>query len=703
MKKIIPICAMALVMLSSCGNGTQKEATDNPLLTAYNTPFNVPPFEKIQAEHYLPAYQEALKQHNAEIAAIVDNPEAPTFENTLVALDNSGILLSEVEGVFDNLTSAHTNDQLQAIAKEVAPLLSKHHDNIKMNEKLFNRIKTVYEQKDQLNLTPEQNTLLKKNYKEFVRGGANLDATQKEELKKINSKLSLLNLKFGENVLSETNQYELVLNETDLDGLPQSVRESAASEAKDREHAGQFVFTLHKPSLIPFLQYSERRDLREKLFKAYINRCNHDNEYDNKAIIAQIANLRVDRAHLLGFDSHSEYILDNNMAKKPENVYQLLNQIWDAALPMAKKEAQELQKMVKKSGENFKLEAWDWWFYAEKLKKAKYNIDEEMVRPYLSLDNALAGLFDVVNKLYGIQVVEQFDVPKYHADARVFEIQEANGDHIGIIYMDFHPRASKRSGAWMNSYRKQSRRNGEAIPPVICNVLNFTKPAGDQPALLNFDELTTLFHEFGHGLHGLLSNCTYQKLSGTAVSRDFVELPSQILENWATEPAVLKTFAKHYKTGETIPDELIEKIEKSSHFNQGFVTIEYLSAALLDLDYHSLKTKVENMDVNAFEAASMKKVNMIPEIVVRYRSPYFSHIFAGGYSSGYYSYIWAEVLDADAFEAFKENGIFDPATAKAFRDNVLSRGGTEDPMELYVRFRGAQPKVDAILKRKGLL
>jgi peptidyl-dipeptidase Dcp len=545
--------------------------------------------------------------------------------------------------------------------------------------------------------------LLEKYYRDFVRGGANLDKEKKARLREINQELSLLTLKFGENILKENNRFELIIeNKEDLEGLPQSVIDAAAETAKERGYKGKWVFTLHKPSMIPFLTYSAKRELREKIFKAYINRGNHNDELDNKKILLKIVALRLERAKLLGYKTHAHYVLEENMAKNPENVYKLLDKIWKPALERAKKEAEELQQMIYKEGKNFKLQPWDWWYYAEKLKKEKYDFDDSVLRPYFKLENVIKGVFYVANKLYGLQFVERNDIPKYHPDVRVFEVKDADGSHIGILYTDYFPRASKRGGAWMNSFRKQSKIGGKEIHPVITNNGNFSKPVGDKPSLLSIEEVLTLFHEFGHALHGLLSNCTYPTLSGTSVPRDFVELPSQIMENWALEPEVLKVYARHYKTGEVIPQELIEKLKKAKLFNQGFATVEYLAAAYLDMDWHTL-TELNNIDPLKFEEESMKRIGLIPEIVVRYRSPYFRHIFSGGYSAGYYSYIWAEVLDADAFEAFKEKGIFDKETAQSFRKNILEKGGTEDPMILYKRFRGAEPKVEPLLKRRGLI
>ncbi len=688
---------MLLAQTISC---TKEE--QNPFFTDWKTPFGAPPFNEIKPKDYLPAFKEGISRQQREIAAISDNKEAPTFENTIEALERSGKLLDKVSSVFYNLNSALTSDTLQKIAKEVSPLLSKHHDDINLNAKLFARIKTVYEQRNNLSLSVEQNRLLEKYYKDFVRGGANLNEADKKKLRKINKELSLLSLKFGENILKENNRFEMILNKKEeLRGLPRNVIIAAAQTAKERGYDGKWVFTLHKPSLIPFLQYSDKRVLREKMFKGYISRGNHDDELDNKDNVRKIVNLRIEKAHLLGYKSHADFVLEENMAKNPHNVYNLLDKIWQPALVMAKKEAAELQRTINKSGGKFKLMPWDWWYYAEKLRKEKYDLDEEALRPYFKLENVRAGAFEVAHRLYGITFTERKDIPVYHKDVKVFEVKEADGRHIGLLYTDYFPRASKRGGAWMEAYRKQSRMDGKKITPIICNVCNFSKPTGDKPALLSFEEVQTLFHEFGHALHGLLSDCTYPSLSGTDVARDFVETFSQVMENWAAEPQVLKMYAHNYKTGKPIPQGLIEKIRNSGHFNQGFATVEYLAAAYLDMDWHTL-TQTNDYDVNKFETKAMDKIGLIPQIVVRYRSPYFSHIFAGGYSAGYYSYIWAEVLDADAFQAFKENGIFDKKTAESFRKNMLSRGGTEDAMTLYKRFRGREPDIEPLLERRGL-
>lgn len=690
-------------MISCQTDKTVRMETNNPFFEKYDTPFNVPDFGQIKNAHFMPAFEKGIEEHTKEIEIIVDNTEEPSFDNSVVALEESGALLTKVSNVFYNFLSSVTNDTLQDLAKEAAPKLSKHRDDIVLNATLFSRIKSVYDNRDANELNPEQAKLLDEVYKKFVRGGANLGEKDQEKLRKINEELSLLSLSFGDNLLAETNAFTLVIdNEEDLAGLSGQVIASAAETAVRKEMEGKWVFTLQKPSMIPFLQYSQKKDLREIIFKAYINRGNRDNEYDNKKILTKTATLRLERARLLGYKNHADYVLEESMAKEPRKVYDFLNKIWDAALPVAKKEAEELQKIMDGEGENAQLHPWDWWYYAEKLRQQKYELDEEMLRPYFVLENVREGVFYVADRLFGLKIEERTDIPKYHEDVQVYEVKEADGSHIGILYMDFFPRDSKRGGAWMNSYRKQYRRDGEEITPVITTNFNFTKPTGDKPALLNFEEVSTLYHEFGHALHGLLSDCYYRSLSGTSVPRDFVELPSQIMENWAAEPEVMKVYAKHYETGEIIPKELIDKLKKSKHFNQGFASVEYLSASFLDMDWHTIERTAE-VNVFDFEDESSENIKMIPEIIVRYRSTYFAHIFSGGYSSGYYSYIWAEVLDADAFNAFKETGLFDQETAAKFRENILEKGGTRDPMELFKMFRGAEPSIEHMLKRKGLI
>ncbi len=692
----LPLVALLVLV---CSAALQAQ---NPFYSEFDTPFGVPPFEKILLEHYVPAFEEGMARHREEINAIANNPKPATFQNTIEALELGGDMLRRVSNVFFNMNSANTSDEMQEIAKEVAPKLSKHRDDIIFNDKLFQRVKAVYGQRDRLELTPEQDRLLEDYYKEFARNGANLGAEDKEALAKINEELSVLTLKFGENILKEDNRFELVIeNKDDLAGLPEDARTAAAEAAAERGHEGKWVFTLHKPSMLPFLQYSDRRDLREKIFTAYIKRGDNDDELDNKEILTKIVRLRIDRANLLGYKTHAHFVLEENMAKVPEKVYELLDKLWKPALAKAKEEAVALQAMIDREGGGFKLEPWDWWYYAEKLRKERYALDDELLRPYFEVRNSIQGAFTLANMLYGITFEERTDLPRYHEDVRVYEVKEADGTHIGILYADYYPRASKRGGAWMSAFRTSSKVGGEERTPVITNCGNFSKPTGDKPALLTLDEVLTLFHEFGHGLHGLLSDCTYPKLSGTSVALDFVELPSQIMENWVTEPEMLKLYAKHYETGEPMPQELITKIKNAKHFNQGFATTEYLAASFLDMDWHTL-TDDEGLDPVYFENESLTRIGLIPEIVVRYRSPYFRHIFSGGYSSGYYSYVWAEVLDADAFQAFKETNLFDRGTADRFRRYILATGGSEDPMELYRRFRGAEPTIDPLLERRGL-
>jgi peptidyl-dipeptidase Dcp len=676
---------------------------ENPLLTEYTTPYQVPPFDLIKKEHYKPAFEKAMEAHKAEIQAIIDNTDAPSFENTIAAFDIAGLMLNNINNTFFNLLSTMSDDEMQEIAKDVSPLLSKHSDDILLNAKLFAKIKAVYDQKDQLTLTPEQKQVLTEIYKRFARGGANLDAEKQTRLREINEKLTTLSLQFGDNLLAENNNFTLVIDKKeDLIGLPENLIASAAETAKEKAQEGKWIFTLHRPSSMPFLEFSANRALREKMFKAYANMGNNNVKFDNKKIVNEIVNLRIEKAKLFGFNSFAEYTLDDRMAKTPENVYALLDKVWTPALKAAKADAAEFQKIINKEGGKFKLEAWDWSYYAAKLQAEKYSIDSEKVKEYFSLENARNGLFTVIEKLWGLKMVERNDIPKYHPDVVVYEVQEADGSHVGILYMDFFVRPSKRSGAWMTNFREQYSKDGKRVAPVISIVLNYPKPVGDKPVLLTFDEVSTMFHEFGHALHGLLSNTVYYTLSGTNVARDFVELPSQIMENWATEPEVLKMYAKHYQTAEVIPDEMIKKLEESANFNQGFAAVEYLAASYLDMAWHNINQPQE-FDIIKFENQQLTAKNLIPEIISRYKTSYFQHIFSGGYATGYYSYIWAEVLDADAFQAFKETSLFDQATAQAFRKNILEKGGTEDQMELYKRFRGAEPKIEPLLKRKGFL
>lgn len=693
---------VALAVAACAALAALALATSNPFFTEWDTPFGVPDFDRIEVADYMPAFKEGMRAQAAEVRAIIDNPEAPTFANTIEALEASGAVLDRVSSVFFNLNSADTNEEMQAVAKEVAPMLSKHSDDIALDPDLFARVKAVYDARESAGLDAEQRRLLDEYYKDFVRGGANLGEQDKVRLREINERLSVLSLQFGENVLDDTNGFAMVIDdETDLEGLPPAVVQAASEAASERGHEGKWVFTLHKPSMIPFITYSPRRDLREKIYTAYTKVGMNGGDSDNREILVEMANLRLERAKLLGYPSHAAFVLDDNMAKTPQAVYDLLGKLWTPALARAKAEEAELQAMADAEGGDFQIQPWDWWYYAEKVKKAKYDFDDEALRPYFQLDAVREGAFTVANRLYGITFTKRDDLPKYHKDVQVYEVKDADGSHIGIYTVDYYPRASKRGGAWMNAYRKQSRLAGKEVTPIICNVSNLSRPTGDTPALLSLDEVSTLFHEFGHALHGLLSDCTYKRLSGTDVARDFVEMPSQVMENWAFEPEVLALYARHYQTGEPIPADLLERMNKAKLFNQGFATTEYLAASFLDMDWHSI-TEPYHGDPMAFEEESLGRIGLIPEIVSRYRSPYFRHIFAGGYSAGYYSYIWAEVLDADAFQAFKEHGLFDHDTANAFRRNILAAGGTEDPMVLYKRFRGHDPSIEPLLERRGL-
>ncbi|HOF45897.1 MAG TPA: M3 family metallopeptidase [Bacteroidales bacterium] len=698
------IFALSAIFLFSCGKKKDDSAsqdTANPFFKTWTTPYGIPPFEEIKAEHYIPAFERGMEEQIAEIDAIVNNPEAPTFENTILALEYSGELLYNVAAVFFNLMEAVNSPEMEKIAENISPKLSKHSDNIGLNPELFKRIKTVYDNKENLNLTAEQMRLLEENYKSFVRGGANIPVEQQPRFREINEKLSLLTLKFGNNVLKATNNYKLVVDDVaQLEGMPKGQLEAALEAGKaDKATEGKYVFTIHLPSMEPFLMNCKNRELRKELWTAYSTRCSSDS-LDNSEIINEIVNLRLERANILGFPSHAAYVLDDCMAKTPEAVNNLLMQVWKPALAKAKKEAQEYQKMIIAEGNSFKLAPYDWRYYSEQLRKAKYDLDDDVIRPYLSLENVKEGIFTVCNKLYGISFKENNELPKYHPDVETYEVME-NDQVIAILYLDFFPRESKRSGAWMTNFREQYVKDGKNVIPIVSLVCNFTKPTAEVPSLLNFDETSTFFHEFGHGLHSILSKCTYRSLSGTNVPRDFVELPSQFFEHWATEPEVMKMYAKHYATGETIPDELIDKLEKAATYGQGFINTELLAASFLDMDYYTI-TKPTNITLPEYENAAMKKIGLIPEIISRYKSPYFQHIFSGGYSSGYYSYTWAAVLDNDAFEPFKEKGIFDPETAKSFRTNILEKGNTEEPMTLYIKYRGQEPSIEPLLKNRGL-
>ena len=680
-------------MMYSCATQTET----NPFLTEFQTEHGVPPFDKIKLEHYEPAFLKGIEEQNANIDAIVNSSEAPTFENVIVAFDNSSPILDRVGAIFYNMTDAEKTDGLNELSIKLAPTLSEHSDNISLNQELFKKVSAVYQQKESLGLTTEQQRLLEETYKDFVRSGANLSPEKQARLREINKQLSTLGLQFSDNVLNENNAFKLYIDkEEDLSGLPDWFRQSAAEKAKEDGQEGKWLFTLGNASRIPFLQYSANRPLREQMYKAYISRGNNNDKNDNKKIITDIVSLRLEKAQLLGFDCYSNFVLDNTMAKNSATVMDFLNNLWSYSLPKAKAEAAELQKIMDKDGKGEKLEAWDWWYYTEKLRKEKYNLEEDEIKPYFKLENVREGAFAVANKLYGITLTKLEGIPVYHPDVEVFEVKDADGSHLGVFYVDYFPRPGKSGGAWMSNYREQQ---GD-IRPLVCNVCSFTQPVGDIPSLLTIDEVETLFHEFGHALHGLLTKCNYKGISGTNVVRDFVELPSQINEHWATEPEVLKMYAKHYQTGETIPDSLIEKILNQKTFNQGFMTTELLAAAILDMNLHNL-TDTKGLDVLAYEKEAMNQLGLIPEIAPRYRTTYFNHII-GGYAAGYYSYLWANVLDNDAFEAFKEHGIFDKETAGLFRHNVLEKGNSEDPMTLYKNFRGTEPQLEPMLKNRGM-
>lgn len=696
MKNLIFAAAMSCMV---CACGQQAADTDNPFLSEFETPYGTPDFDRIKVEHYEPAFLKGIKQQNEEIKAIVENPDEPSFENTIVALDNSGEILARVSGVFFALTEADTNDEMMALEAKIAPMLSEHSDNIFLNQKLYKRVAAVHAQEEagKIQLTTEQHYLLDKYYKEFIRSGAGLDAQKQERLREINKQLSTLTIEFGNHVLADNNDYLLVVDKKeDLAGLPDAVIAGAAQEAKAHGKDGKWVFTLQESSRTPLLQYAQNRELRKNIYQAYTSLGNRGNANDNKEVLKKVLALRLEKAQLMGFNNFAEYQLADNMAKNPKNALDLLYGLWEYSIKNAKAEAAELQKIMDREGKGEKLEAWDWWYYAEKLRQEKYDLNEDAIKPYFSQEDVHNGLCTVVNKLYGITLTPCDSISVYNKDVKTYIVKDADGSLLGVFYSDYMPRASKRSGAWMSNFREQQ----EGVRPLIYNVASFTKPAGDLPSLLTIDEARTMYHEFGHALHGLLTQCKYKGVSGTSVAQDFVELPSQIMEHWAVSPEVLKMYAKHYQTREAIPDSLIAKIENQALFNQGFMTTELLAAAILDMEMHCLTT-MEGFDVLQFEKQLMDKLGLIPQIAPRYRSTYFNHIM-GGYAAGYYSYIWAERLDTDAFEAFKEHGLFDQATATSFRKNILEKGGSDDPMKLYVTFRGAEPSLDALLKTRGL-
>ena len=693
------------VVLGACSSSKKSdvaETTPNPFFTEYTTPFGVPPFDKIEVAHYKPAFLKGMEEHKKEIDAIVNNTEEPTFENTIVALDQSGELLNKVLYAFGGQSSVNTTDEIQELEQELYPLFSAHSDDISLNPALFARVKAVYDNQASLGLDKEQKKLLEETYKGFVRGGANLDADNQAKLRELNEKISVLELTFGQNMLKETNAFKLVIDKKeDLAGLPESLVAAAAETAAADSMEGKWVFTLHNPSVMPFLQYADNRALREKIFKAYINRGNNGNENDNKEVVKQLVAARLDKAKLLGYEDFAAYVLEENMAKNEKNVYNLLDQVWTPALKKAKEELADINAEIRKEGGNFDAEGWDWRYYADKARQAKFNMDENEVRPYLELNHVRDGAFYVANKLYGITFTEIKDIPKPDPDAYAFECKDKDGSPLGVLYMDFYTRPGKSGGAWCGGYRSQTYKDGKRVDPIVTTVFNFSKPAAGQPALLSADEAETVFHEFGHALHSLFGDVHYYGVAD--VPRDFVELPSQVNEHWVFEPEVLKVYAKHYETGEVIPQELVDKIVKSGKYGQGFATVEYLAASLLDMDYHILKEQQPDMDVEAFEANALNSRGLIRQIPPRYRTTYFSHTMTGGYTAGYYSYIWAEVLDADAFEAYKETGdIFNPEVATKFRTYVLTPGGIDDAMVMYKNFRGKEPSIEPLLKNRGL-
>lgn len=700
--ELLIAAAIAVILLSACTAPSPDDGA-NPLLTEWDTPFQAPPFDHIAPEHFQPAFEAAMAEHREEVAAITNATEAPTFANTVEALERSGESLDRVRAVFVNLNNAHTNPELQALAKTVNPALAAHKDDVLLNPELFARVEQVWQSSDDLDLTPEQTQLLEKTYKKFVRGGAGLAPEAKQRLRDLNAELSRLTTQFGENLLKDMNAIALLIeDEADLAGLPQSVRDAAASLAAANGHEEAWAFNLQRTSWTPFLQHSERRDLRERLYTAYLHLGHGGGDTENAEIASRIAALRAERAAVLGYPTHAHYQLEENMAETPDRVMDLLDQLWAPALARAESERDDMQRLARALGDDIDLEMWDWWYYAEKLRAEKYDFDEGAIQPYLELESVRAAAFDVAGELFGLSFAERTDVPVYHPDVRAWEVSDENGQPVGLFYTDYFARESKRGGAWMDNYRQQWRRDdGSEVRPIVVNVCNFAKPGAGQPALLSLDEASTLFHEFGHGLHGLLADGRYASLSGTNVAQDFVELPSQMMENWAFAPEVLPGYARHVETGEPIPEELIEKLQRARQFNQGFATTEYLAASILDMRWHTLET-AEELDAPAFEAEVLAEIGLIEEIAPRYRSTYFGHIFSGGYSAGYYSYVWAEVLDADGFEAFKEAGLFDRELADSYRQNILSAGGSEPPMELYRRFRGAEPSIDALLERRGL-
>lgn len=701
---IMTLLSITVLISGACKKKTAEnpDLANNPFMKEWNTPYGVPPFEEIKTTDYLPAIQEGMRQQAENIQAICDSKEAPTFANTIIPYEYSGELLTKVSAVFMNLAECMNSPEMEKLSDTIFPMLTRHGDDIMLNAKLFERIKTVYNNREKENLNAEQLRLLEVIYKDFVRGGANVPADKQARFREINEKLASLTLKFGNNVLAATNNYALFVdNEEDLKGLTENQLATAKEAAKGMKDAkGKYAFTIHLPSMEPFLQNCQNRELRKELWTAYSTRC-LDGEFSNKKIINEIVNLRLEKAQILGFDNYANYVLDDCMAKNADNVYELLMKVWAPALAKAKEEAAQYQKMMAKDGISGELQPYDWRYYSEKLRKEKYDLNDDDIRPYLALDSARKGLFYVCERLYGLTFKENSEIPVYHKDVKAYEVID-NNEVIAVVYMDFFPRESKRSGAWMTNFREQYYdRDGKNNIPIVSLVFNFTKPVGDKPAMLNIDETQTLYHEFGHALHSILSRCHYPTLSGTNVPRDFVEMPSQFMEHFAFEPEVLKVYAHHYQTGELIPDALVKKMEAAATYGQGFINTELLAASILDMDYHTVTSPV-SIKLPDYENQQMEKIGLISSIISRYRSPYFQHIFAGGYGAGYYSYTWAAVLDNDAYQCFKDHGIFDPATATSFRTNILEKGNTADAMTLYVAFRGQEPSIEPLLKNRGL-
>lgn len=678
------------------------ELKENPLLQSWNTPYGVPPFDRIHSQDYLPALREGIRLHKQEIAFITDNPHKPTFNNTIVALEKSGSVLQKTANVFYSVYSANSDDIIRETIKEFAPQQAAHMNEIGLSSALYKRVADVYKQKSSLDLNSEQERLLDETYHSFLRAGVNLSDEDQTRLKAIDQQLAVLTSKFSENLLKETNNFEIIVdNKKDLGNLPESLVAVAAGEAEKKGYPGKWLFTLQRPSINPFLQYSPNRELRKILFDGYAMRGNNGNKQDNNIVINQIIELRVERAHLLGFETLAEQVLQNRVAQNPVNVMKLLDRIWQPALEVAKNERDALQAMMHKDGIKGTLQASDWRYYAEKVRKARYDFDENTLRPYFEVNAVRDGLFSVTQRLWGITYHARDDLPKWHDDQQVFEVREANGDLLGIVYLDFYIRESKRGGAWMTAMRVQNRIDGD-VKPIVTTNFNFPPPSENIPSLISYRDAETLFHEFGHAIHGLFSDVTYPSLAGTALPRDFVEYPSQVMENWLGQPEVLKQFARHYKTGEVIPDDLIQKLHASKKFNQGFATVEYMAASYLDMAWHSL-TSVQQTDPETFEKKVMKDIGLIEQIIPRYRSGYFSHIFSGGYYAGYYGYLWSEVYDADTFSAFEENGLFDQETAQRFRKEVLSRGNSRPGLESFRAFRGRDADIKPLLKRRGLM